>query len=485
MKYVTEGLKPQMPLQYFEELAAIPRGSGNEEAAAKWIEQKAKDLGLYAKRDEYNNVLVKKAATPGYEDKAPVLLQAHIDMVCEKNGDSDHDFLKDGLQLVVDGDWLRANGTTLGADDGYGCAYMLALMDSDSDTFVHPALEFLFTTGEELGFTGALPMDCSEIVSRRMIGMDGGPEGVVSITSAGAQEVIVSRECEYEPAVGECIAVHVKGLLGGHSAMNIIDEKGNSNKFMGRVLHNVAKVAPFRICTISGGAMFNAIPREASAIIAVQDGKKAEAIKAIETVAAQLKEEYAASDKDVQVIVEEASAEQMMSAATTTAVTESLYNIPNGVRMMNVLIPGLPVTSTNMGICKTEDGKVKIDTMLRSSSRSVNDDYVDNICSVARLAGMTDIWVGGWIPAWPYMQNSTMRTMMEEMYKQETGKDMEELAVHGGLELGVFSEKMPGMDIVTLGPVAYDAHTVTERMSISSFERVYGFLQRFLTKLAQ
>ena len=485
MKYILTDKEPKLPLKYFEDISAIPRGSYNEKAVAQFVADTAKRLGLYCRVDERNNVVVKKPATPGYEDKPAVLLQAHLDMVNEKNGDSTHDFEKDGLELILEGNILRANGTTLGADDGKGVAYMLALMDSDSDSFVHPPLEFLFTTGEEVGFWGAMALDCSDITARRMIGLDAGPEGGVSTTSAGAQEVIFSIPVDYAPAGGKALRLTVGGLLGGHSAMNITDEKGNANKIMGRLLHNVAKVAGFRLATITGGAMFNAIPREASAVFVIDPADEAKVRAVIEKVTAELKDEFAASDAGLTVTVEDAAADKALSAATTTAVVETLYNVPNGVRMMNKLVPGLPVTSTNMGVVKTLEDKITIDTMLRSSSKSLNDDYVDNICTVGKLCGMPEVWVGDWMPAWPYNAESQMRALAEKMYKERTGEDMVEHAVHGGLELGVFSEKMPGMDIVTLGCTSGDAHTVTEWMDIDSYARVYDFMKDFIAELAR
>ena len=262
--------------------------------------------------------------------------------------------------------------------------------------------------------------------------------------------------------------------------MNITDEKGNANKIMGRILHNVAKVADYRLCSITGGAMFNAIPREATAILALCPDCKQAAVDMVNKVFAQLKEELAASDPDVAISVAAASADHMLSAQTTRTVVECLYNVPNGVRMMNKQVEGLPVTSTNMGVVKTLEDKITVDTMLRSSSRSVNDDYVDNICTVGRLCGMDDIWVSDWMPAWPYMADSKMRELAKQMYKERTGKDMVEFAVHGGLELGVFSEKMPGMDIVTLGCTSGNEHTVTEWMDLDSYARVYEFMKDFI-----
>ena len=254
---------------------------------------------------------------------------------------------------------------------------------------------------------------------------------------------------------------------------------------MGRLLHNAAKVADFRLCHITGGAMFNAIPREAEAIIAVEPGKKQAVVDMIAKVTAELKDEYEASDAGLTIPVADAAADKMLTADVTKAVVECLYNVPNGVRMMNKRVPGLPVTSTNMGVVKTLEDKITVDTMLRSSSKSLNDDYVDNICTVGKLAGMPEVWISDWMPAWPYMADSKMRELVKKMYKERTGKDMVERAVHGGLELGVFSEKMPGMDIVTLGCTSGDAHTVTEWMDIESYARVYEFMKDFIAELCK
>ncbi len=484
MEYVIKGREPALALKYFEDIAAIPHGSYNEKAVAEFIKNRAEELGLYARMDEKFNVVVKKPASAGCENLPAILLQAHIDMVNEKNKDTDHDFEKDGLKLVVEGNILRAQGTTLGADDGKGVAYMLALMDEDGDKFPHPPMEFAFTSMEEVGLKGAMALDCSDITARRMIGLDAGPEGVICTTSAGAQEIIVACNTDWEAAQGEAIKITVDGLLGGHSAMNITDEKGNANKIMGRILHNVAKVADYRICNITGGMMFNAIPREAEAVIAVLDNRQA-AVEMIEKVFAEIKVELKASDAGVNVTVSDAAADRMLSAKTTKTVAETLYNVPNGVRMMSKEVAGLPVTSTNMGVVKTLEDKITVNTMLRSSSRTVNDDYVDNIITVAQLCGMYVDYKGEWMPAWPYMAESKLRPLAKKMYKEKTGQDMREFAVHGGLELGVFSEKMPGMDIVTLGCTAGNEHTVTEWMDLDSFARVYEFIKEFIAELTK
>ncbi len=485
MKYILSEYEPKLPLKYFEELSAIPRGSYNEKAAADWIESVAKDLGLEVYHDEFNNVLVKKPGSPGCEDLPPVILQAHIDMVNEKNKDSDHDFSKDGLELYVDEKRvLHAKGTTLGADDGKGCAYMLALMDKDGDTFAHPPFEFLFTSGEEVGFWGALRFDYSKIKGRRLIGLDGGGEGQTCVTSAGAQEITWSITQDWQPAEGKVIKISVKGLKGGHSAGKIADELGNSNKIMGRLLHNIWKEVEFNLSFIDGGLMFNAIPREAEAVILVHcDHCKAAAKKVFDRVSAEIKEEYAATEPALVMSFEDAEAEKMVSKETTGKLVNCLFCIPNGVRMMDVRLPGIPVTSTNMGVVKTRDGKFTINTMLRSSSRSLDADYVDHMCTVAELCGAEEAEIGPWLPAWPYDPESQLRKDANALYKELTGRDMEQKAVHGGLELGVFAENLPGIDMIPLGGNSENAHTVTENMDLDSYARVYEYMKELIRRM--
>ena len=486
MEYILTNMEPRLALKYFEDISAIPRGSRNEAAAAQFVMDRAEALGLYCRKDEKNNVVVKKPATPSCEGKPAVLLQAHLDMVNEKNRDTVHDFEKDGLKLVLNGDILTADGTTLGADDGKGVAYMLALMDEDSNRFPHPPLEFLFTTGEEIGFWGAIDFDPYDITAKMMIGLDAGPEDTVWTTSAGAQEVTVSCPTEYEPVQGEVISIAIRGLQGGHSAMRITDELGNANKIMGRILHNVEKKAEFRLCRITGGLMFNAIPREADAVIAVCPQDRSTVIETIKQVTGEVQKELAASDPGLYVEINDAEADRMMSARTTKTVVDTLYNMPNGVRMMSKEIEGLPVTSTNMGVVKTLEDKVTVNSMLRSSSRTCAVDYIDNMVSVAKLCGMTGVEYGAWLSAWPYEAKSELRELAQKLYSEHhNGERMKETAGHGGLETGIFSEKIPGLDIVTLGCDHGDEHTVTEWMSISSFGRVYRFVQEILAELAE
>lgn len=483
MEYVINNLSPKMLYNYFEEICAIPHGSGNEAAIAQYICDQAESFGLWYKKDAYNNVLVKKPASAGSEDKPALLLQGHIDMVCEKNADTDFDFLKDGIRLVVNGDILTADGTTLGADDGSGVAYMLTFMAMDNESFPHPPLEFCFTSGEELGFVGALHMDLSDVASKQMIGLDAGPEGVTYTTSAGAQGVDMYLETPVSDVCGCAVKINISGLLGGHSALNINDEKGNANKLLGRLLHNMDKAAPLRIASIKGGAMKNAIPREATAVVVFDPACKDAVMAQIDLIAAQVAVEYAVSDPDILITAEQTTANTAIDRDASKAIINALYCIPNGVRVMSREIPGLPVTSTNMGVVSQTENGVNINTFLRSSSRSINDDYVDHMTTVASMCGFT-CTVGDWLPAWPYKADDKLRSLAADLYKEQTGQDMKMLAVHGGLELGIFSEAIPGLEIVTIGCNAGDCHTVTEWMSLSSFANTFEFLKDIIAKLS-
>ena len=498
MEYVIKDREPKLPLQYFEEISAIPRGSHNEAAVAAYVAQRAKELGLYARHDEYNNVVVKKPASRGCENLPALLLQAHLDMVCEKNHNTVHDFTKEGIELIVDGNVLRANGTTLGADNGGGVAYMLALMDADSDSLAHPPLEFLFTSGEEVGFVGAMGLDCFDITARRMIGLDCGSEGSFCISSAGTQEIDLRIPYEYETRVGSwlnaCLAVKVRGLKGGHSGGCITHELGNANKILGRVLHRLQELMDVALIEIKGGMMFNAIPREADAVIAINSGclqlAQEEVVKLSEIIAA----EYGFSDPEVKVTAEIAaiagSAEkgvlqQMMSLDASKTVINTLYLVHNGVYMMNMAIPGLPVASSNMGVVSMKEDGVNINFMMRSSSRSVKDEQKARIIEVAKLCGVKQISVSDWMPEWNFDPDSAMRKAAKAVYKEMTGDDVVEHGGHGGLELGVFCDKMPGMDIVSTGWKGGGAHTVTEWMDMDSYGRVYEFIKKLIARLAQ
>ena len=484
MEYVIKDREPRLALRYFEELSAIPRGSYNEKAAAEFVYNEAKRLGLWARIDDKYCVVVRVPASAGAEDKPALLLQAHLDMVCEKNRDTVHDFTKDGLKLRLNGSILTAEGTTLGADDGMGVAYMMDFMAQDVNSFPHPPLELCFTTCEEVGFDGALAMDFSCFEARNMIGLDAGPEGETYTTSAGAQSLNFTRTVTFEQAEGDALAVEIRGLLGGHSAVNIADEKANSNKVLGRILHNILKKWDVRLSSVSGGSKMNAIPREADALLVAPAGTAKEVTEEIARLAAEIREEYAVTDPGIKVNVLPAAAKKAMTKADTEAIVNALFCIPNGVRMMSKEIEGLPVTSTNMGVITQEDSTVTINTFLRSSDKTLCADYVDHMSTVANLCGLK-AEAGPLIPGWKYVADSKMRQLAARLYKEQTGKDMKFVAVHGGLELGVFVDHLPGLDIVCIGPDGGDVHTVTEWLDLDSFARSYEHIKMVMAELTK
>ena len=466
-----------MALKYFEDISTIPRASRNEAAAAAFVMDCAEKLGLYAVEDKYHNVLVRKAATPGFEHCPAVLLQSQ---------DSSHDFAKEGIELILEDNILRANGTTLGGDDAKGVAPMLALMDKDSDEFNHPALEFLFTTGEEIGFVGAMACELyPQITARKMINIDAGPEGRVAVSSAGSQEITIGYSAKFEPVEGDVIAISVRGLTGGHSGMKIVEEKGNSNKILGRVLHNLEKVVKYRLCTISGGASFNAIPREADAVIAVEAGKEDIATLMVQKIFEEVKVELSVTDPDVAVYAKSAQAERMLSAESTKKIVDFIFNAPNGVYMMSKDFAKMPLASANMGVTKTAEDSVTITLMTRFNLRSAGSDLADHICSVALLCGADTTEMGEWLPEWAYNPSSELRDVACQVYKRKYNKEMAPLAGHAGLEVGVFCDKLPDVDVIALGATGGNTHTVKEWLDLDSFARVYDYLKELIAELAK
>lgn len=484
MEYIIKGRKPELALRYFEEISAIPRGSHNEEAVSKYVQSEADRLGLWSKRDDTNNVVVKKPASAGCEGMPPLLMQAHMDMVCEKNRDTVHDFEKDGLKLKLNGSILTADGTTLGSDDGHGVSYMLSFMAEENDSFPHPPLEFCFTTCEEVGFDGAMNLDYSCFDAKNMIGLDAGPEGETYTTCAGGQEINIYRDLEFVKSEGAGVSVEVRGLLGGHSALNIADEKANANKLMGRILHRLEEICKVNIVAISGGSKINSIPREADCTFYVPKKDVENVKKELSKIDKTLADEYRVTDPDVKVKFGDMSSPLMMTDKVSTDIISALYCIPNGVRTMSKEIEGLPIISTNMGVVTQTDSQVIINTFIRSSDKTMNEDYCDTICTISSLCGMRPVAKTPF-PGWKYEANSKMRELATKLYKDQTGKDMEYHAVHGGLELGLFVENIPGIDITCIGPDAGDVHTVTEWMDLDSYERTYNLLKMMMESLSK
>lgn len=481
---VTQGFEPEAPFRYFEEISAIPRGSGNEEKIALYVVEQARKRELYFRMDEAYNVMVKIQASTGMEDHDPVLLQAHMDMVCEKNASTAHDFETEGLCLKRDGRILTADGTTLGADDGKGVAYMLAIME-EAETFAHPEIELLFTTGEEVGFTGALAHDYFDMDSRRMIGLDAGPEGVVGTAAAGACTVLTEapfKREKVEPYLTQRLCVTVSGLLGGHSAGCIDMGRANANQLLGEALSRLEEKMDLRLVYVDGGLKYNAIPREASATVRINSGCARLALDILSATEKALRSKFHDADPGLRVTGEVTWAkgpEDVIPESVGHDIIRVLRNAPIGVFTYNEEMK-MPSLSNNLGVVRTEGQKVTFQHMIRSDTEALKKGLVQQIKDSAKPFPSVE---GEWMCAWSYQKDSVFRRKLEDFYQQETGKAMTECATHGGLELGVFSERVPGMDIATLGCDSGDEHTVTEWMDLESFGRVYEFLKKFLEQL--
>lgn len=478
MNIVTKGLEPARVLSYFEEISAIPRGSGNEKGIADYLEAFAKEHGLFCYRDEMHNVMIKKPASPGCEKAGAVLLQGHTDIVCEKNNDYVHDFEKDPLKLYIEGDYLKAEGTTLGADNGTAVCYMLAILEDN--TLVHPALECLFTVQEETGLDGARNFDGSQISAKTMINMDAGPEGVATVSCAGGMRIDMKKSMQQVPFAGTALKLEVKGLMGGHSGAEINSNRANANAVMGRVLYNLPKV---NIVSLTGGSKDNAIPRECVAIIAVPDVLAAK--QAVEKIEKEILAECTELDKAFQIEVSEADAPATMGdCACTKDVIGLLYLAPNGVLSMSPTMEGLVESSSNMGVVHTEGADIWVAFSPRSSVESRQDQTEQRLRILADAFGF-EFHLRSRYPGWAYDPNSRVRDLAKSTYEEMFKKPFKIEAIHAGLECGLLKAKVPEMDIVAIGPDEHNGHTPDEEVSISSMNRVYQFVRALLEKLAK
>lgn len=480
MEYVIHGREPADALRFFEEISAIPRASRNEAGIAAYMKKFAEDRGLWVHVDENNNVVIKKPGSPGCEHLPPVMLQGHLDIVPEKNQDTVHDWEKDGLKLQVKGDILTATGTTLGCDDGYALSYMLAVLDRKD--LRHPPLECVMTAMEEVGLIGAMKIDPSLITARRMIGMDAGGEGGFLASSAGGNYVFVRVPFHYVEGRGEGLSIRIRGLDGGHSGGLIHMEKGNSNKILGRILYNISKECLFNIAAITGGFKGNAIPREADCVIMVQNGMADRAREIIAATEQEIARELAFSDKNLQVLVDTASADKMLNLEASRKIVHLSHVLPNGVMMRSMAIEGLTNASLNVGVVTMEEGCVKYEITVRSAEDSLVRSIAEVVADIAETAG-AEVEITGTYPAFSFDPDSQMRRIAMEVYQAQSGKEGKVKAVHGGTEAGVFRGLLPGLDIVGIGPNSGGAHTPEEWVDLCSYERAFNLLLGILDRL--
>jgi len=474
-------LKPENVFYYFEQLAAIPHGSRNTKQISDYLVSFAKELGLEYYQDEANNVVMIQEATPGYENAEPVIIQGHMDMVCEKESGYDIDFEKEGLKLYVDGDFLKAEGTTLGGDDGIAVAYALAILADEE--IAHPRLEVVITVDEEIGMLGAESIDLSMLKGHKMLNIDSDEEGRFLTSCAGGMTVETTIPVSYMSQKGIPLTVTVTGLDGGHSGSEIDKEHGNANILMGRVLKYLSDRGEMGISALAGGLKDNAIPRECRTELLVPGEKKEEMISYLKEIESILQKEYAASDKNVRIDVEEAAEaeKEILSFASMTKVIFYLRNVPDGVQHMSMVMPGLVETSLNAGIMELTQESFKIISSVRSSVSTRKEELGGKLEYLAEFLGGSVEMSGGY-PAWEYRADSEIREGISAVYEELFGEKPVFEAIHAGLECGILSGKIADLDCVSFGPNNYDIHTPKERLSISSTERVWRLLVEFLKK---
>ena len=473
-------LSPQVVWKNFYALTQIPRPSKFELEAAKYICDFGKNLGLESFQDEVGNVIIRKPATPGMEDRMGIILQAHIDMVPQKNNDVEHDFKKDPIKPRIVGDMVYATGTTLGADNGLGCAVAMAVLEDKE--MVHGPIEVLITIDEETGMTGARALKPGVIKGDILINLDSETEGELYVGCAGGLDcsAVFNYTTEAVPAgyVGQ--ALNVKGLVGGHSGMDIILCRANANKVLVRALLPLLRDLDARLINIEGGNMRNAIPREGVAYIAVPEAKLAEAKALVAKVEAEVKVEYAATDKDAKVFLEDAPISgEAICQQVALNLCKALYACPSGVERMSDAMPGLVETSNNMAIVKSENGTISVHSLMRSSVDTAKDDLAEKMRAVFELAGAEVSFRGGYSGWAPNMASPILKEM-KSVYEKLYGKQPAVMAIHAGLECGILGGTYPNWDMVSCGPTIFSPHSPDERVEIDSVGKWYDFVVEVL-----
>ena len=473
------GLEPGAVFGYFEEICAIPHGSRNTKMISDYLVGFAKDHGLAYMQDEMNNVILFAPGTCGMEDHAPVILQGHIDMVCEKEATCPIDMAAEGLDVTHDGAFVYARGTTLGGDDGIAAAMALALLADN--TIPHPPLEVVMTTEEEIGLLGADAIDLSQLKGRTLINLDSETEGVFTVSCAGGCTACITLPVERRAIYGPCIRLSVDGLKGGHSGADIHLKRANADKVMGLFMSRIQEIMPLCLTSLSGGAKDNAIPRSCQATLVAMGIN----LERINDIAAALQEEIRANydepDATVQAFDVDALGGNSLSTEFTAKVISLLCSAPNGVQKWSADIEGLVQTSLNLGIVKLGD-RFSATFSVRSSVNAEKQEVLDQLKALADMLGGTYSQDGEY-PAWEFRKESRLRDTMVRVYREMFDAEPKVEAIHAGLECGLFSQKLPGLDCVSIGPNIRDIHTTRERLDVASTERVWKFLLEVLKNL--
>ena len=473
------GLEPASVFGYFEEICAIPHGSRNTKMISDYLVGFAKEHNLAYAQDEMNNVILFADGTCGMEDHAPVILQGHIDMVCDKEASCPIDMASEGLDVTHDGTFVYAKGTTLGGDDGIAAAMALALLADN--TIPHPPLEVVMTTEEEIGLLGADAIDLSALKGRKLINLDSETEGVFTVSCAGGCTACITLPVDRRAVYGPCIRLTVDGLKGGHSGADIHLKRANADKIMGQFMSRIQKIMPLCLTSFSGGTKDNAIPRSCQATLVAMGIN----LERINDIAAALQEEVRANydepDAMVQAFDVDALGGNSLSTESTAKVISLLCSAPNGVQKWSADIEGLVQTSLNLGIAKLGD-RFSATFSVRSSVNSEKQEVLDQLKALAEMLEGTYSQDGEY-PAWEYRKESHLRDTMVRIYREMFGGEPKVEAIHAGLECGLFSQKLEGLDCVSIGPQMHDIHTTRERLEIASTERVWKFLLEVLKNL--
>ncbi|MBR2896149.1 MAG: aminoacyl-histidine dipeptidase [Oscillospiraceae bacterium] len=474
---ILAAVEPKKVMYFFEQLCALPHGSGNTKAASDWAVEFAKERNLRYRQDELGNVVIWKGATPGYEDHPTVMLQGHLDMVCVNDNDVAHDFTKDGLKLRVEDGYIKATGTTLGADNGIAIAMGMAVLDDD--TMPHPPLEVLMTVDEEVGMLGAVGLDGSDLQSKYLINIDSDVEGYLTVGCAGGARSRITMPVAASAAEGAVCTVKLEGLSGGHSGISINKGFGNANKLMADCLNTLGEL---RLVSVEGGTADNAIPSTASAVVVVEADKVERVQAAAETWAGYAK---ASCPNDPGFTF---TFESVVGSADALSVEESkkavdlLLAVPSGVQSMNPAMPDQVQTSLNLGMVSMQNGALRLTFSLRSGLAAEKDALADKLHGISDDFGAKYEQSGDY-PAWEYRPASVLRDTMVRIYKEQYGKEPVVETIHAGLECGVLMSKVPGLDAVSMGPTLLEIHSTRERAEIASVERTWKYLTAVLAAL--
>ncbi len=476
-------LKPALVWKHFAQIVNIPRPSGHEEAIRQYIINFAKAQGLEWKEDEGHNVYVRKPASEGMENRVGVVIQAHLDMVPQKNNDKEFDFEKDPIEAYIDGEWVTANGTTLGADNGIGAAAILAVLEDK--TLVHGPVEALFTATEETGMDGAFGLEAGMLQGDILLNLDSETEGELYVGCAGGLDATTTLPYEAVPAQEGCVALklQVKGLKGGHSGIQIGYQRANANIVLFRFLESIRAEHPFCIASVDGGGLRNAIPREAEAVVLFAKEQQEAVVAALATYEQLLIQEYEDIEDNIQIFAEEvAMPGETMSQCTSEKLTKAIIACPDGVQKMSISMEGLVQTSTNMARVVSDGKQVTVQCLLRSSVRSEKEFLGARIAAVFALAGgQTEL--SGAYDGWNPNMKSPILAAMTTSYEQLYGKRPAVTAIHAGLECGIIGSKYPNLDMISFGPTICYPHSPDEKVEIASVEKFYDFLLRTLENI--